>query len=256
MKMTLKNLSKTIAVLCFSLAVIPAVSQAQNRPQAGDGGAGGAAAGGGMGGPIAPMLQAIRQLNLPGDEMQKVMSVIRQAAEDARDAGTGLQQATPQERIQKMQDIQKIIGDTKDKVLGILTPEQKTKYFPLFAKLLVKQASDRVTAIQSASLKLEINDDQRSQLKSLFDDDQKTLDGYKTDAAAVTDDQGATDIQQKVGKLTQDMRKQLVDILGQDDVQQLMQNMRPGATGTARTGRAGANGAAAKSTPTTKPAAK
>jgi hypothetical protein len=239
---------------------MPAISSAQNRPQAGDVAGGGAGAGGGggggMGGPIAPMLQAIRQLNLPADELQNVQGVIRQAAEDVRNATSGIQQATPQERMQKAQDAQKIITDAKDKVLGILTAEQKTKYFPLYAKLLVKQSTDRVNALQSASAKLEINDDERSQLKSLFEDDLKSLDGYKTDAAAVTDDAGATELQQKVTKLTMDTRKQLVDILGQDDVQQLMQNMRTGAQGGGRAARGGANGATSQASPTTKPAAK
>jgi hypothetical protein len=259
MKTATDTRGKLMGLCCFFLAVMPAISLAQNRPQAGDGAAGAAGAGGGMagggggmGGPIAPMLQAIRQLNLPADEMQNVQSVIRQAVEDARDAATGIQQATPQQRIEKMRDLQKIIADAKDKVQGILTPEQKAKYFPLYAKALVKVAVDRLNAVEKASAKLEINDDERSQLKSLFEDDLKSLDGYKTDAEAVTDDAGATDLQQKVGKLTADMRKQLIDILGQDDVQQLMQNMRSGAQSGNRGGRA----AAAQATPTTKPAAR
>jgi hypothetical protein len=202
-------------------------------------------------------------LNLPADEQQNIVSTIRQAVEDARDAGTGIQQGTPQQRRQKMQDVQKIISDAKDKVEGMLTAEQKTKYFPLFAKLLVKQAVDRANAIQAASAKLEIGDDEKAQVKSLIDGDLKTLDGFKTDADAVTDDQGASDLQQKITKVTQDTRRQLVDILGQDDVQQLMQNLRQaggggagGATGGARTGRGGANGATPQAAPTTMPAAK
>jgi len=259
MKLNLKTFAKTVAVFCVTLAILPAVSMAQNRPQAGEGlGTGGGMGGGagGLAGPIAPMLQALRQLNLPADEMQKVQGVIRQAVEDLRDSATGIRQANQQERIQKMEDAQKIITDAKDKVLGILTPEQKAKYFPLFAKLLVKQAGDRLNAMQTASAKMEITEDEHSQLKSLFDDDQKSLDGYKTDAETVKDDQAASELQQKITKQTAATRKQLVDILGQDGVQQLMQNMRPGAQTGNRAARNAAKGATSQASPTTRPAAK
>jgi Spy/CpxP family protein refolding chaperone len=235
----------TVKTFCLSLALMPALVLAQTRPVFNGGGAGGGVgAGGGMGagGGVQPMLQVIKELDLTGDQKQNIAEIMKQARQDASDATAGIQDATPQERVQKMQDVQKIINDAKEKAEGVLTPDQKAKYYPLAAKALVSQFTDRVKAMQAASDKMDLADDKKAKLKAIYDDDFKTLDGCKTDAAAVTDAQGLRDLEQKVNKVQLDTRRQLVGILGPDDLKTMMQNMRP------------AGGAAGRSAATTKPA--
>lgn len=232
---------KTFAVL--TLMLMPAISQAQNRPQQG-----GPGAAGGMGGQMGPLLTVMKELDLTDDQQSKVKDIMQQTQSDVRDALTGLQGATPQERQQKMQDMQKIITDSRTKFEAILTPDQKAKYYPLMAKAVVTTGEQRLKLIKNAADKQELTDDEKSQLAKLLDDDQKTLDGLSTDAEAVKDADGLTEIQKKVDGIQVDTRKQIVQILGPEGAQSLMQAMRPNGAGRGRQGGAG------RTAPTTKPA--
>jgi Spy/CpxP family protein refolding chaperone len=234
---------KWFAVL--TLMLVPALSQAQNRPQ--QGGPGGA---GGGGGQMGPLLQVIKQLDLTQDQQTSMREIMQQAQSDVRDAMGDLQNATPQERAQKMQDIAKIMSDAREKAEAVLTPEQKAKYYPLMAKAIVAQAGQRLKLLKTAAGKQDLTDDEKTQMDKLFDQDQKALDGLTADAADVKDADGLTELQKKVETTQQDTRKQLVEILGPDGAQQLMQAMRQ--NGTRRPGGAGGD-AAGKSAPTTKP---
>ena len=86
---------------------------------------------------------------------------------------------------------------------------------------------------------MEIAEDLKKQLNNVFDDSQKTLDTLKTDADAVTDAAGATDFTKQVGKFQMDLRKQVVDVLGQDDGPKLMQSARQAMRQAAGGGRGG-----------------
>ncbi len=241
---------KILAVL--TLMMMPSFGFAQNRPQQagpGGGGGGGGAGGGMAGAQVGPLVQVIKQLNLTDDQQAKVKEIMQQTQSDLRDAMSGMQDATPQERQQKMQDMQKIVTDTRGKIEDVLTPDQKTKYYPLMAKAVVTTAEQRLKLLKAAAAKQELTEDEKTQMTKLLDDDQKTLDGLSTDADGVKDADGLADLQKKAETAQQDTRKQIVEILGPEGAQSLMQAMRPNAGGRFRQGGAGANGGA-----TTKPA--
>jgi Spy/CpxP family protein refolding chaperone len=238
---------KCLASVCLTIAALPASSFAQ---QAGRGGAGGAAQ-------MPQMLQQVLgQLDLSADQKTKIDGMLRQAQQDLRSSMQGLQDATPEERMQKMQDMQKAMADTRTKVEAELTPEQKAKYFPLVASTGLKYSTDLLAALKTAAGKADMTDDQKKQVGDVFDDAGKSIEGMKSDAAAVKDDETATDFQQKLTKAQMDTRKQLVDILGQDDARKLMQAAQQSMRGSmGRAGRNGANGAA-NGGAATQPAAK
>jgi hypothetical protein len=244
---------KSVAALCLTVLALPALSLAQQGQ-----GAGGRA-GGGMGGQMPQLLQQVLgQLDLSADQKTKIDGLLKQAQQDRRDAMQGLQDATPEERQQKMQDMQKAMADTKTKVEAELTPEQKTKYYPLVASTGLKYFTGMVDAIKTAATKMDVGDDKQKQLKDVFDDAGKSLDGLKADADAVKDEAGATDFQQKMTKLQMETRKQIVDVLGQDDARQLMQGAARSMAGGVGAGGVGAGGGrgATLSGPATQPAAK
>jgi Spy/CpxP family protein refolding chaperone len=254
---------KTLAVLCLSIGMMPALSLAQQQGQPGGPGGGGGRGMGGMGMAQMPqqLQQVLAQLDLTPDQKTKIDGIITQAQQDGRQALQGMQDLTPEERQQKMQDLQKLMTDTKTKVEAELTPEQKAKYYPLVATTGLKRMTDLFTALKTASAKLEVGDDQKKQLKDMFDETQKSLDGLKTDADAVKDEPTATDFQKQLTKLQMDTRKQLVDILGQDDARTLMQSAQQSLRGTVRgrrgaDGATGANGATGETAPATQPVAK
>jgi hypothetical protein len=218
---------RVLTALVLALGILPSQVWAQ------------AATGGGRGGMGA--MQQIRtvipQLDLTDDQKSKIKDILTQAQQDMRDKMQGMQDATQEERQARMQDLQKLAADTREKVEAELTDDQKAKYYPLMAQAALKQFSDLLAAVKTAAAKQDISDDLRKQLGSALDDTQKTLDGYKTDADAVKDAAGLTEFQQKVTKTQMDTRTEIVDILGQDDTQTLMQAarqaMRPGGNAQA-----------------------
>lgn len=253
---------KILATACLAMALMPALAPAQNRPQQGAGGGGGPLGGSGM---MGALQQVLKQLDLTADQNAMIRQTLRNAAQDAKDAIAGIQDATPQERVQKLQDAQKIINDARDKVENTLTPQQRSKFYPLMAKTLFAQATDRLKAVQTATAKMDIPDDQRGELKKLFDDDQKTLDDYKTEADAVTDSPGMTSLQLKLSTLQMDNRQQLVDVLGREGMQQLRSAMQGQGQGDqagqvaaphSPDASAGGKGLMPSLAPTTQPAAK
>jgi hypothetical protein len=199
------------------------------------------------------MRQVLAQLDLNEDQKSKIQDIIKQAQQDLREKAQALQNADADEKQSKMQDLQNALADTKDKVEAALTADQRTKYFPLIAKAGLKQTTDLLAALKTASAKQEISDDLRKQLDSVIDDSQKTLDGFKTDADAVADSAAASDFQQKIMKFQMDLRKQIVDIIGQEDAQALLQSARQSMAPAGAGGGRRANRAAE---PATAPAAK
>ncbi len=215
----------------------------QNRPQAPAG------MGGGGSGSMQSMMQVIKQLDLTADQKQSIQKIFKQAMQDLRDAATGIQGAPAEQRREKMQDMQKIVSDARAKAESVLTSEQRAKYYPLEAKALLAQFSKRLKDIKAASAELEIADDERAKLTSIFDDNGKALDDLKTDADAVTDSDGLKSFESKLQKIQLDTRTQLLDVLGAEDLRQLMQSLRP--AGAANGGQA----AAGKTAPTSRPSA-
>jgi Spy/CpxP family protein refolding chaperone len=222
---------------------MPVIGHAQNRPQ--QGGPGG---GGGGGAQVGPLIQVIKELDLTDDQQASVKQIVQQTQSDLRDAMSGMQGAAPEERQQKMQDMQKIVSDSRGKLEAILTPEQKAKYYPLMAKAIVTQAQQRLTMVKTAVGKQDLSDDEKGQMNKLLDGDQKTLDGLTADAQNVKDADGLAEVQKKEESMQQETRRQIVEILGPDGARQLLQAMRPGAR------RPAAEGAAQQDAPTTKPA--
>jgi Spy/CpxP family protein refolding chaperone len=224
---------KILFVCGLAVSMLPSLAAAQAG-----GGRGGA---GGIAGVAQQMQQVLAQLDLTSDQQSKIRGIMREATQSMRESLQGLQDATPEERQAKMQDVQKLLSDTREKVEAELTPEQKAKYFPLMANAGLKRLTDLVAASKTASTKSKIDDDKLKQLNTVLADSDKTLDGYKADADAVTDSAGSTDFTQKLTKFQMDLRKQIVDILGQEDGQQLMQDarqsLRPGLGGGAGAGR-------------------
>jgi Spy/CpxP family protein refolding chaperone len=226
---TVRNvLFKCFATLSLTIAVCPAVSHAQA------GGRGAAAVG--AAGP-QQLQQVLRQLDLSADQKTKIDGIMDQAKKDAMAARQGYQDATPEERRQKAQDAQKIITDARTKIEAELTPEQKTKYYPLVAASGLKVVNDFNAALKTAVDKVDASEDQKKQLKDLFDDNDKTLASLKTDSEAVKDEQSLNDFQQKMTSMQTNSGKQLFQVLGRDDTQTVMraamQAMRP-AQGAAR----------------------
>jgi hypothetical protein len=212
-------------------------------------GGGGQGGGRGAGGMNQPQLlqQVLGQLDLTADQKTKIDGVLKQAQQDMADARQSMQDATPQERMQKMQEMQK---DVRSKVEAELTPDQKSKFYPLVASTGLKFFTEMVTAMKATGAKMDLGDDKQKQLNQIFDGTDKSLDGMKTDAGAVKDEEGAAAFQQKMTKLQMQTRKQLVEALGQDDARELMQGaMRSMAPTGGRTG-TGAE------VPTTQPATK
>jgi hypothetical protein len=188
-------------------------------------------------------------LDLTPDQKTKIDGLLKQAQQDRREAMQGLQDATPEERQQKMQDMQKSMADTKTKVEAELTPEQKAKYYPLVASTALKYGTDMANAIKAGASKMDLDADKSKKMSDIYDEATKSLDALKADADAVKDADGATEFQQKLAKVQMETRKEILDVLGQDDARQLMQ----GAMRSMMPGRGGATG---DSAPTTKPAAK
>jgi Spy/CpxP family protein refolding chaperone len=223
---------KILGALSAALLLVPSFAAAQ----AGGGAGGRGGAGGGMG--VAQQLQQVLgQLDLTSDQETKIKGIMKDAQQSMRESLQGLQDATQDERQAKMQDVQKLMTDTLDKVTGEMTPEQKAKFYPLMAKAALKRATELVAAIKAAATKMKIGDDEMKQLNTALDDTDKTLDGYKPDADAVSDAAGSKDFTQKLTRSQLNLRKQVVDILGQEDGQKLMQDarqaMRPGLGGGA-----------------------
>jgi Spy/CpxP family protein refolding chaperone len=221
--MTFKRALKCVAGLSIAAILFPSLAAAQ----VGGGG------GGGGGGAVQDIQQVMKQLDLKPDQQKKMQQIWRQTQGDLREAMQGMADATPEERMSKMQDAEKIIAGARTKVEAELTPEQKAKYFPLSAQTGLKHAVDLVAALKLAAAKMDLPDDQHKQLNDIFDDSAKTLDSYKDDAAAVKDDDGLTDFTKKLGKFQLDLRKQIVNVIGKDDTQKLMQSARQGMTGGA-----------------------
>jgi Spy/CpxP family protein refolding chaperone len=232
--------------MVLAVSVLPARSWAQAA-------GGGGGAGGGLAG-LQQIRQVMGQLDLTDDQKTKIRGIVQDAIQSGRDTMQGIADATPEERQAKMQDLQKLVTETKQKVQDELTPDQKAKYFPLTAKMEFKQMTDLLTALKTAAAKAELTDDQKKQLNHVFDDSQKTLDGYKADADAVTDAASADDFSRKIEKFQLDLRTQIVAAIGQKDTQTLMQSARQAMRGNigGRAARPARNEAA----PTTAPAAK
>ncbi len=240
-----------VGCLCLCIALMPAIS----RAQAGQGG-GGLGAGAMAQGPQQLKL-VLSKLDLTEDQKAKIDAIIADTQKEVRAINQSLADATPEERQQKMADRLKILNDTKTKVEAELTPEQKAKYYPLVANLGLKSMGDMVTTMKAEAAKLDIGDDQKKQVASTLDDARKTLDGMKSDADAVKDADTAADFQKQIVKSQTEAMRQLVDIMGQEDMRTLMQNTRQAMMRNAvRNGAAGATGATAKDAPTTQPAAK
>ncbi len=214
------------------------------------GGGGGRRAGGGMAMALAGTFrEALDQIGLPADAQAKADDALAKAQADVRDQMQALRDAAPEDRPAKMKDIQKTMTDARDKVEADLTPDQKTMLFQKVAQLTVGHATDGVAAEKKAAAAMDVPDDQKKQLATLFDDTAKELDGYKSDADAVKDEAAGTVLQQKVVGALTDENKQLAEVLGQDDARQVqragVQAMRPAAAG----------GAQRRTKPTTGPAA-
>ena len=250
MKPTLSIGLKFLGTVTLLITLVPVMSFAQ----AGRGGQGGGMAPGALG---QGMQKILDQLDLTDDQKTKTDAIIKQTQSDVREAMQGLQDADPQDRRTKMQEIQKMMADGKDKIEEVLTPEQKKKFYPLNANMLLTRGTDMLGAMKTAAAKMEIDDDVRKQLSSVFDDTGKTLDGYKTDANAITDSAGETDFQQKLLKTQMDLNKQMRDVLGQEDAQKLMQAARQagagGGNGRAQGNRRRAKAASNPTPPSTQP---
>ena len=96
-----------------------------------------------------------------------------------------------------------------------------------------------MAAEKKAAATVDVPADKKSQLSGLFDDTTKTLDGYQSDADAVTDDASSTAVTQKVQRTVQDANRQLVEILGQDDARTVVQAGRQAMRGGGAAGGGG-----------------
>ncbi len=254
-------------LVMLALLVLPAISLGQG--QGGGGGFGGRP--GGMNPPGGPnglmqIRQILQQLNLSEDQNSKTRDIIQKVTQDARDARQGMRDATPAERMQKMQELLKEADDAKQQILELLTPDQKEQLANKSAEAVLKWATDMLAAVQKASVKMEIGDDQRKQLTTLYDDTSKTLDGYKPEVTDVKDDAAETQFSKKVTKTMSDANQQLIDILGEDDARQLVQSAlrsmpgggRGGPGGVGRRGQngGGPGGGGGGAQPATQPAPK
>jgi hypothetical protein len=232
---------------CLALALTaPAVSFAQAQGGGGRGMAGNGATVG-----VFQARVILKDMDISGDEKTKIDGLMQKFTKDAQEAQQGMRDGTADERRQKMMDLQKEASDTLDQLVAELTPEQKTAFAPKFATATITRIDTTLAAIAKASSTLDITDDQKKQVTSLIDDTTRSVDGLKKDADDAKDFPAAQDITAKANKSMADARRQLVDIIGQDNALTLMRNLRQSMGGQGGGGGGRRNGAAAK--PTTAP---
>jgi hypothetical protein len=218
--MTNKNqaISRIVGMMLMAAILLPAVSLAQAT----------GTTRGGMGGPGIAVLQArlvLNQMKITGDAKNKIDGIMQKFIEDLRDFRQAAQGLAPDERRQKMQDLEKESDDTMNQVQAELTSEQKTDFAMRFAVATVTRLRRTLLAIQKGAATLDVTDDEKKQLTDAIDEASKQVDACKSDAASVTDFAGAMQISDKATKAVTDTRQQLVDILGPEDAQQLMKNV-------------------------------
>ena len=248
---------RRLACAALAIALLPAAAMAQNRRAGGGGPGGGGLAGVAMGGVVGPgeLRQALDEMSLTGDEKTKVDAIVEKEQSDVRQAMQGMRDATPDERQDKLKDMLKMVADAKTRVEAELTPDQKAELAKKLAALSVARATAGVAAEKNKVGETHLPADQEKELDELFNATTKTLDGCKADADAAKDDAAASAVSDKVQRAFQDMNRQVVAILGQDDgrpvVQAGRQAMMRGAGGAAagRAGGAGARRRAAASNP-------
>ncbi len=225
---------RTAAAAVLLSVALPAAAHAQ----AGGGGGGGRGGQAGMAA-ATDMRQALGEMDLPGEEKTKVDGILTDAAGQMRQAAQDLRDADPADRRQKMADLQKMMADTKAKVMAELTPDQKTDLAHRVAGLSVARSAKGLAAEKKAVDGLSVPADQKTQATNVLDDAAKTMDGYKADADAVKDDPAATALATKVQKTMTETTKSLTDILGADDARTVPPGRQPGhATGRRRRRRA------------------
>lgn len=146
-----------LAVAVLALMASPVLAQQQRRP------GGGAAAGGGQMGLLAN--KAVQEdLKLTDDQITKV----KDAATKQRAAFQGLGDLSQEERVKKMQELNK----ENTKVLDeILKPEQKKR----LRQLSLQQQGAMALATPQVAKALNVTDDQKDKLKSIQDDVRKQM---------------------------------------------------------------------------------
>ena len=199
-------------------------------------------AGGARGEPpgLQRMQERMNQLDLTDDQKVQFQAIKDEVAETIRGMAPQLKNLSPDERREKMKSA---LGDVREKMMSILTPEQKKKLReagPLAQQVPggattapsggPGQDTPMINRMRQAVVALGLTPEQKTQVDTIFDDASKQAIELRKEAAG-----GAKgdrkDLREKVQELTKTVREKLAAVLTPEQQAKLKETMPAGAGG-------------------------
>jgi Spy/CpxP family protein refolding chaperone len=143
-------------------------NRGQGRGQGGPGGPGGGLFG--ARNPVQAVEQyqtQVKELNLTDDQKAKLDAIFKDSAERAKTLAAEVENLQGQERAQKVMPFQR---EMRDKVLGVLTDEQKQT---LRKNMATRQARQMTERYRRATADLGLSDDQKTKVEAVLTDSEK-----------------------------------------------------------------------------------
>jgi len=206
--------------------------QGRRRGQGGPGGPGG---GGGFGFARDPtqaveQLQTqVKELNLSDEQKSKLDAIFKEQSEQAKTLSAEVENLQGRERAQKMMPFMR---DLREKVMGVLTDEQKQTLRKNMVSRMAKQSTER---FRRATADLGLSEDQKGKIDAVLADAEKKMieaapaDGPLGGGAAGGGGQGAAGGGRggPFGEINRDTREKVSAILTDEQKPKFEEAMRP-----------------------------
>ncbi|MDB5325066.1 MAG: Iodothyronine deiodinase [Phycisphaerales bacterium] len=193
------------------------------------------------------MQERMSQLDLTEDQKVQFQAIKDEVAETIRGMGPELKNLSPEDRREKMKSA---LGDVREKVMSILTPEQKKKLReagPLAQQVpggpttvpstgpaqtkssgAAGQDTPMINRMRQAVVALGLTPEQKTQVDTIFDDASKQAIELRKEATG-----GAKgdrkDLREKVQEMTKGVREKLAAVLTPEQQAKLKESMPAGA---------------------------
>ena len=207
--------------------------QGRRRGQGGPGGPGGPGGGGGGFGFARNPTQAVEQLqtqvkelNLSDEQKSKLDAIFKEQSEQAKTLSAEVENLQGRERAQKMMPFMR---DMREKVMGVLTDEQKQTLRKNMVSRMAKQSTERY---RRATADLGLSEDQKGKIDAVLADAEKKMieaapaDGPLGGGAAAGGGQGGGR-GGPFGDINRDTREKVSAILTDEQKPKFEEAMRP-----------------------------
>lgn len=182
---------------------------------------------------LQSMEKIVPQLQLTDKQQTAMHESMQPLITAARDARQAVPQATPAQAQARIQQIEAIEQDTVDKMVAVLTDDQKTKFYPLMGQSLWQKVSQNLAGVKISVATLEISDDQKKLALAEVKKAEASISAIQNDFRTVRDADAEKEYIQELAQPQLDMYTQLRQELGDEQTSKLVLAGRKAAAKTA-----------------------